>query len=346
MRDNRLLSLKLFPNGLSGAMFSPHFADPLSRGAPALRQNCKGWTPAVYARFMDFLFRISYFGLMDFAPVAFSGTVANWPPTPAAFHSAINRWLSGLRRADLVHYFWVMEFQRRGHPHFHACLFFPHVPVLARIRNLWLNAAADFGASFSAHLCPDEILFGRNARPCIRHIKGMEQWTGYMGKTFLHAMRSYDHSQRSYNVADAPLEWNENTGRVWGRNRDFPLGELTKYDSDFFSPEVFKLFARLVRRWRFSKIRDAVNDYPALLSSGGVYRIPRSPATRAIMNARRSARSMQHDTPPTIPRFSVAYTHSVRLLEYAIAACGGDDGDAGGGGSVAGIVGNVKGVPF
>ena len=150
---------------------------------------------------------------MTFSPVAFSGTVATWPPTPPAFHSAINRWLSCLRRAGLVHYFWVMEFQRRGHPHFHAALFFPTAPVLARIRNLWLNAAADFGASFSAHLCPEEILFGRNARPCIRHIKGMKEWTGYMGKTFLHAMRSYDHSQRSYNVADAPLEWNASTGR-------------------------------------------------------------------------------------------------------------------------------------
>ena len=295
-----------------------------------------GLPPFMLGLWTSFLgFHISTFP--TFAPVAFSGTVATWPPDPPAFHSAINRWLSGLRRAGVVHYFWVMEFQRRGHPHFHACLFFPSLPVLARIRNLWLSAAAEFGASFSAHLCPEEILFGRSARPCIRHIKGMKEWTGYMGKTFLHAMRSYDHSQRSYNVADAPVGWNENTGRVWGSNRAFPLGSACKYDNDFFSPDVFKLFARLVRRWRYSKIRDAVNDYPPLLTEGGVYRIPRSPATRAIMFHRRSARAIQSDSPPTIARFAVPYFYSVKLLEYAIERCGGDDGDAGGGLSVAGV---------
>ena len=64
------------------------------------------------------------------------------------------------------------------------------------------------------------------------------------------------------------------------------------------------------------------------------------------MSFRRSSRAIQSDTPPTIPRFAVEYHHSVKLLEYAIMQCGGDDGDAGGGLSVAGVGGSPVSVPF
>lgn len=128
----------------------------------------------------------------------------------------------------------MTEWQRRGVPHLHGCLYFPDgVSIDAdQVAEHWLGAAADWGAGSSAqHVTP---------------LWGLPGWLQYQAK---HSSRGVRHYQR----ANVPEAWRGATGRLWGTSGDWP----TREELVDVSTEDFHRFRRLLRSWLVSQARSS-----------------------------------------------------------------------------------------
>jgi hypothetical protein len=155
----------------------------------------------------------------------------------------------------LIRYHWVTEWQRRGVPHLHGCLYFDHelhFNELQKIKSHWSKSASEYVANFKAQ--------------DIKIVESAVGWLKYLAK---HGSRSKHHYQRS----SKPPEW-DSSGRVWGKGGEWPI-KLTEHVTD--NRKIYKL-RRLMKRWR---IADARKPQPFI--SGDYTYYPDNPVYWSIL---------------------------------------------------------------
>lgn len=137
-----------------------------------------------------------------------------------------------MRRLGLVRGQWLTEWQRRGVPHMHGCLFFPEGSAVTQelVAGHWLDVAAEW--------MPEER--GQHVTP----LWGLPGWLQYQAK---HSARGVRHYQR----ANVPEAWQEGTGRLWGVVGEWPVRE----EMHSVDLETFHRFRRLLRSWLVAQAR-------------------------------------------------------------------------------------------
>ena len=223
------------------------------------RGKVKGWSRQSTGRLRRWFYTVDG-DRLDGEGVGVTLTVRDLPPTAADWSRTISVMLKRMRRAGLVRGQWLTEWQRRGVPHMHGCLYFPASSegLQELVTGHWLASAAEWGAGASAqHVTP---------------IWGLSGWLQYQAK---HSSRGVRHYQRA-NVPDA---WREGTGRLWGVVGDWPVRE----ELVDVSTADFHRFRRLLRSWLVSEARSS-GDWRRAAYLRGLLRDPerRRSTVRAV----------------------------------------------------------------
>ena len=220
-------------------------SDPVKRG------DTKGWTRKATRSNTRFLYSIEPEKLTGYG-YAFTLTIRDLPETPKHWSNCRKNFLDVCRRMDLLRFHWINEWQRRGVPHLHGCLYFEsekQINDLRRLMSQWCNIAAPYGAKYQAQQ--------------IKPITDQQGWVKYLSK---HASRGAGHYQR----ANKPTQW-ANTGRVWGKGGDWPTNE-TLIEIPYYLIHVMR---RLVKNWRHANARQLLP-----IELGGIIIQPDSPFYR------------------------------------------------------------------
>lgn len=199
------------------------------------RSDICGWTQKSTRSNIAFLRSINEQQLTGIG-FACTLTLGICPRTPALWHKLRKAFDMRLRRLGMIRYHWITEWQRRGVPHLHMCIFFDdavHEYIGKDIIEAWLGCASDY--------LPD--ISGQHCVP-LREAIG---WFQYVSK---HAARGIYHYQRS--SSNVPVEWNKKTGRIWGKCGSWPVDEpIEVYPDD----AAFFMIRRIVKRWRLADSR-------------------------------------------------------------------------------------------
>lgn len=192
--------------------------------------------------------------------IAFAITLTqrNLPATAAEYHAGLKALRKALKRRGLIRAWWIIEWQRRGHPHVHLIAYFP---ASARVacqpiayadgRSLRVAALVE-GATVSA----DEIAGlwlgianrrGWEARRGGQHVARVDRVVGWLDYLQSHAFRGMKHYQRSGKCAPAGWLAGDGLGRVWGRWGEWPMGGPVEVFVPV--PDWFQ-YRRRLRAWR------------------------------------------------------------------------------------------------
>lgn len=193
--------VSVFPNGVTGGFVR---SGPLAEEAPK-RGKVKGWSVKTTRRLRRWFFSVDA-EQVDGLGFALTLTVRDCPATPADWARVRRAFLERLRRLGFVRLQWLTEFQRRGVPHLHMCVYFPRelAATPSVLLSLWVEVAGKYGAQ----------LRGQSGQ----EITGLVGWLQYQAK---HSVRGVQHVQRS----TVPEAWREGTGRLWGHLGAWPLRE-------------------------------------------------------------------------------------------------------------------------
>lgn len=226
--------VKLYRHGLTAGqppMRNDHLRAP--------RGGIQGWSEGATRRNTAFLRSIKVDEL-DGVGFAATLTLRHCPPTPDDWHRLRRAWEMRMARAGMRRAHWVTEWQRRGVPHLHVAIWFPHPdpdssPVDPRhlITDAWCAVAEPYGAAPR----------GQHVTP----IDGPLGWFQYVSK---HASRGVKHYQR--NPENIPDHWSSATGKVWGKLGHWPILPAIRVNVD--GPAYYAL-RRMVRSWRIGDAR-------------------------------------------------------------------------------------------
>jgi hypothetical protein len=233
--------LKIYSNGLTVGVPPSTPVLPENRGG-----SFTGWSDASTRSNTVFLYSVDSESLTGFG-YAFTLTLRDLPPSPTHWYAIRERFIKRCKRMGLIRYHWVTEWQRRGVPHLHGCLYFPEALDPKKIKALkaaWCDCVGKYYA----------LQKGQD----IQFIATTVGWLKYLAK---HGSRSKHHYQRS----SKPSEW-DSSGRIWGKGGEWPT-RLTEHDLG----DSFYAFRRLVRRWRIADARKplAISD-----GFGGIFAAP------------------------------------------------------------------------
>lgn len=217
--------LNIYSNGITLGV--PPSRTPTPTGK---RTASTGWSENSTRNNTVFLYSVDSSALDGFG-YAFTFTLRDLPATPAEWSSIRDRFLKRCSRMGLVRYHWVTEWQRRGVPHLHGCLYFPDPLTYSQLKALKVAWCECVGRYYA-------LQKGQDIKP----IDSAVGWLKYLAK---HGSRSKHHYQRS----SKPSEW-DSSGRVWGKGGEWPVRH-TEHD---LGP-LFFAFRRLVRRWRIADAR-------------------------------------------------------------------------------------------
>jgi hypothetical protein len=219
------------PNGLTASC--PR-CGPLEQ--PGKRGVVRGWSVQATGRLRRWFYSVDGEQLTGDGH-ALTLTVRELPPTAAEWTATRRAFQMRLWRAGALLFQWLTEWQRRGVPHLHGCVFFPEASTvgLHEIVGHWLEVAAPWGAGESAQH--------------VQHLYGLPGWLQYQAK---HSARGVRHYQR----ANVPEAWQSGTGRLWGTGGQWPVREQL-VDVDV---QTYVRFRRLLRGWLVSGARDE-GDY-------------------------------------------------------------------------------------
>lgn len=240
--------LKLYPNGLTGGV-PPRKCNP----APALRDECKGWSLRSSRGNTRFLYSVRSPDLPrsptgePLIGLSASLTLRRIPESHEEWKQLREALFFRLRRKGLYRLHWLTEWQRRGAPHLHSAMWFyrwaaeevaardgwPVEAFPALVKSDWLELTT---ARYRAQ--PD----GQVIKPIFDEVG----WLQYLSK---HAARGAAHYQRA--LGSIPAGW-EKTGRMWGHIGKFPTSEPLGLDLDDLGWFEFR---RIVRGWRLSQSR-------------------------------------------------------------------------------------------
>lgn len=215
---------------------------------PSIRGTLNGWTSATTRRNTNFLRSVDDLAIQctsDGEPLtglACTFTVKHCPESHTEWERIRKAFFDRLRRLDLHRSHWLTEWQRRGVPHMHACLFFPEVEGIPYVR--LIEAIESAWIDLTAHL---------EAKPNSQHIMPIYDAVGWFQYQSKHASRGMFHYQRSQE--NIPEQWKK-TGRMWGKTGDWPIIEPEKI---LVNDKVFFAFRRLVRSWRIADAKQSQN---------------------------------------------------------------------------------------
>ena len=219
----------VLPNGVTASFprSGPLTVEPPKRG------KVTGWSVQSTRRLRRWFYSVDGRALRG-RGFALTLTVLHLPPSAEAWTRTRKRFLQRLRRAGLVRGQWLTEWQRRGVPHLHGCIFFEETSTLTAsdVVAHWVAAAAEWEPSASAqHVTP---------------LWGLSGWLQYQAK---HSVRGVRHYQR----ANVPEAWQEGTGRLWGHVGEWP----TREEVVEVSTASYHRFRRLLRNWLIGEARRA-----------------------------------------------------------------------------------------
>jgi hypothetical protein len=238
------------PNGVTASF--PRFG-PMPETPP--RGKVEGWSRKSTGRLRRWFFTVDG-DRLDGQGVAVTLTVRDLPPSAADWTRTRERFLHRMRRVGLVRGQWLTEWQRRGVPHLHGCLFLPKDAqgLQELVTGHWLASAAEYGPTASAqHITP---------------LWGLSGWLQYQAK---HSSRGMRHYQR----ANVPESWRTGTGRLWGVVGDWP----TREELAEISGADFHRFRRLLRSWLVAEARKT-NDPRRAAYLRGLLRDPEPTRSR------------------------------------------------------------------
>ena len=234
------------------------------------RGNARGWTASATRSNRRFLWCVDCPQLGSHG-YSFTLTVRSCPPSAAAWGSMRRALLKRLLRAGAVRLHWLTEWQRRGVPHLHGCVWFPPGIAGDIVVSHWLAVASEFGAAIS----------GQDYKP----ITGALGWLQYLAK---HADRGVYNYQRA--SGSVPAGWSGSTGRMWGHVGQWPLVEPQQLTIDHAGGYAFR---RIAQRWRLANARSEVD--PAKRSS-------RIRSARRLLQRRDRGGSSVRGTAEWLPR--------------------------------------------
>lgn len=233
--------LNIYSNGITLGVPPSHTPTPTGKRVASI-----GWSENSTRNNTVFLYSVDSTSLTGFG-YAFTFTLRDLPATPAEWSSIRDRFLKRCSRAGMIRYHWVTEWQRRGVPHLHGCLYFPEPLTPSQLKSLKSSWCESVGRYYA-------LQKGQDIKP----IDSAVGWLKYLAK---HGSRSKHHYQRT----SKPAEW-VSSGRVWGKGGDWPVRH-TEHD---LGP-LFFAFRRLVRRWR---IADARMPLPIVDANGFKIAVP------------------------------------------------------------------------
>lgn len=222
----------------------------------AKRAACAGWTPRSTRGNLAFLRSVRVESL-DGMGYAITLTLRDCPPTSDDWKRLREAFFSRLRQAGLIRLHWVTEWQRRGVPHLHAAVWVSDHLNVSDLLQHWLDVAGRYGATRRGqHFAPISDSLG---------------WFQYVAK---HAARGAAHYQRS--PENVPEQWQQRTGRVWGKVGSWDLTEPVRLSLDLVG---YHRLRRIVRSWRKADAR----------ASGSPRRIVQARRMLACAERKRSA---------------------------------------------------------
>lgn len=204
-----------------------------------LRGLVGGWSDGSTRRNIDFLRSVDY-DQLDGIGICFTGTLKTCPKTSDDFHKLRRNFIRRLERLGMIRSHWVIEWQRRGVPHLHGMFFFPEgLPLGLTMLTDWLELAAPYGATADG-----------------QDMSVMYDGLGWAQYSAKHASRGVGHYQRS--PENIPKEWQNKTGRVWGKTGNWPTRDPMKFE---VSDDVYYRFRRMARAWRKADARASGNRF-------------------------------------------------------------------------------------
>ena len=217
----------VLPNGVTASFprCGPVSSDPPKRG------KVNGWSVQSTRRLRRWFYSVDGRAL-EGRGFALTLTVLDLPPSASDWTRTRKRFLDRLRRAGLVRGQWLTEWQRRGVPHLHGCVFFAETSPLTPhdLVAHWVQAAEEYRPSASAQH--------------VTSLWGLSGWLQYQAK---HSVRGVRHYQR----ANVPEAWQEGTGRLWGAVGEWP----TREEVIEVSTASYHRFRRLLRNWLVAQAR-------------------------------------------------------------------------------------------
>jgi hypothetical protein len=244
-----------------------------------IRSEVTGWSTGATRRNLAFLRTIDERKLNDtgYTARAITLTLRDCPASADDWHRIRKAFLQRLTRLGMIRGHWVTEWQRRGVPHLHGCIWLPDDVTPVMIKRHWLQLTAHkYGAS-----------------PKAQHVLIITDAVGWFKYLSKHAARGVAHYQRS--AANIPEGWKTKTGRVWGHVGDWPLSDPLKIKLD---DAGFYRFRRLARSWRVadarsrevSLIRKMIHVNPFAIAFSDSEKYTRSGAAHAVTSAKRALR--------------------------------------------------------
>ncbi len=196
------------------------------------RGETQGWNPAVSRRMTQWLYSVGIPQLTG-SGYSFTFTVKDCPPSAQNWAKLVKALAMRFKRRGVVRYHWLTEWQSRGVPHLHGCVYFDSMITNDAIIDLWVDVARQYNPLHKS----------QNVKPIYDDVG----WFKYLSK---HAVRGVQHYQR--NGDNMPKEWKGHTGRMWGKGGDWGVQKPMRFDLD---DKSYCRFRRIVRSWRKSKAR-------------------------------------------------------------------------------------------
>ena len=222
---------KIYRNGIS-------LSNPHGNPNPPKRGFVTGWSRASARRHTQFLMSVDS-DCLSGGGHSFTLTLRDCPPSADLWKLLVQSLLERFRRSGAIRWHWVIEWQRRGVPHLHGCVWWPKTPPNRGKVDFYLTGKSSVGPPISWWV---DIASAYVASPVAQNSKpidGVVGWLKYLSK---HAARGVSHYQR----AGRPSGW-DSTGRLWGRGGDWPVVEVVLADD--LSMQQFWRFRRLVRSY-------------------------------------------------------------------------------------------------
>lgn len=153
----------------------------------------------------------------------------NYPINGKKAKADLNRFLMSLKRAfGVISYFWFLEFQKRGAPHFHLGLNLPAPDACQRelVAELWGKVAEPFNWPYTAISSPytekNARIGGNTQDAVIAQHRRSQTWQGVRSQDG--AIRYCIKYATKLRQKIVPAEYRD-VGRFWGASRDVKLPE-------------------------------------------------------------------------------------------------------------------------
>lgn len=222
----------------------------------AKRGEVAGWTAGASRRNTAFLQSVRPADLTGYG-WAVTLTLRHCPPAAADWGGLVESWLDRIRKMrGFIRLHWVVEWQARGVPHLHACVYFEEPDRPRQVLAAWLDLSRDYGSM-----------------PSGQHMAAITSTGGWLRYLAKHAARGQKHYQRQRH--QLPSGWTT-TGRLWGKRGKWPVSQALRLQID---DRAFYRLRRVVRGLYRAHAR-AVGSAGLIVAARRYLRCTYKPASR------------------------------------------------------------------